>query len=586
MTKTKNKKYLDTTSKQSVTDVLNRYKSVKQPPLDLFDGIPRNIYDEIVDANVGEKAQLLLFYAKKLPWNKLSKQTLDLKKVRRILNQSHYGLIEVKERILKYLAALKFANETKATPPILCLMGNSGIGKTSILLSLAKALNQPLVTISSSIASNSSSLMGNKTEIGAISKALIKAKIRNPILLFDEIDKLNLEHDESSYADLLNIFDQKLNSHFKDNFLQFEFDLSQALIVTTANHLEEIPVILRDRLEIIELPAYSFSEKFHIAKYFLLKNIYSAYKGLNKNVLEISDEVIELLIKKYTFESGVREINRLLTQIAEEYLKQVALNNYFMRVKITPTNLHKWLKILPLKIYEVDHSDLPGVVNTLVYSYKGGLINSIQVNLSLTNKLEVFSNNLALVKKLIPIVQLVYSHIVLNANEYNLKQIQWNQVGLSVYIKTSTDTTLNPKQAVINDERDYGLALFAAILSNFKQIKINEQLSINGSIDLKGNVYGSDYLKQKITAAVNCDFKSVILAKSNKNDLTLIPKMIYKDLKIHFVATCLDCYKLLFKQLFNDEQQNLEALKTKRLTLPANNFVREEDGFIITSVHD
>lgn len=520
-------------NKYDVDTVLNRFSHVKYNKTQYVDNIPSTIHEATVDNPEVFK------YIKKLPWTKSAKLTMDLKKVRRILNQSHYGLKDVKELVIQYIAALKFANE-KISPPILCLIGNAGIGKTSILLSLAKALNTCLFTITPSMASSAGALMGvaNKHP-GAIVNELIKCQVNNPIIMFDEIDKLNLDHNESSYADLLNIFDPSLNKDYKDNFLQVPFNLSKAILVCTANEEEDIPEILRDRLYIVRLDNYSFSEKQHIAKHFLLKKIYAQYKGLTKKVLNFSNDVLDILIQDYTFESGVRQLNRLLVQIVQEYLAKTGLKGQFEKTVITKHNLKKWLKnVNKVDITNNEPSKECGVINNMISTNRGSMIKKIEVsvNKDYDGVIEVFTNNEELKTKATNLFKMCIDYLKINYNYFN---IQRDLLRHSFYLY------LDAKIQVKNLS-DCAVGIMMGLLSVLKEVKIPEQIAFSSGITLKGEILSTNYFKEKVTAGFNSKVRVMLFSKHQKDELNKIATNMQNETKIHFSNNIKDVYQYIF----------------------------------------
>lgn len=528
-----------------VENVLAKYEKTprKKDEINYVHNVPEEVYEHTF--NNKEVFEVV----SKLPWNKSAKITLDLKKVRRVLNESHYALKQVKELILQYVASLKFTT-TKATPPILCLVGNAGIGKTSILLSLAKALNTHLFTIGASLASHSSALMGvaNKNP-GAIIKELIKAKVNNPVILFDEIDKLNLDHNESSYADLLNLFDPSLNKAYKDNFIQVPFDLSKALFVCTANDVNKIPDILKDRLYLVYLDNYSFAEKHHIAKYFLIKHLYKQYKGLNKKLLNFSDEAISELITNYTFESGVRQLNRLLNRIIQEYLTKVGTKGHFFKLLINKKNLRKWLNNeIPLRTYENENFKHYGVANSIISNHRGSILAKVEASMLLYgNELKIFSKYENIRNEGIHLLNMIVSYIKANNEHFNL-DCDWFRCSFYVY--------LDDKIKTHKDLYDSSTSIFVALISSINKQKIDHRLGFSGNVSLKGELLGVDYFKERFTAGFNSGCKLMLFPKPNKDELFKIGTTM--DAKIHFSYDLRDVYKYAFEKEIIEVDENNE----------------------------
>lgn len=514
------------------------------------ENIPEHLYKKLLKR---ENSAKLISWAKELPWAKSAAPYFNLKRARQVLNESHYSLTDVKERVLKYLASVKFAKKD-ANTPILCLVGAPGIGKTSILYSVAKALKREMISFSPSIAGSALALMGStdatapNAEPGAIIKEFTNLKTNNPLLLFDEIDKLNLAHNDSAYATLLNIFDKQTNATFTDNYLQIPFNLSGCLIVATANDENEIPPILKDRLEIINLPNYTLQEKIHIARFFLLKQIYKSYYGLKKAFLNFTDEALSVLIKEYTFESGVRQLKRLLSQITETYLLKAATDEKFFKLTITERNLSKWLKNVPKIKYLSPENKHAGAVKTIHFLANQSVLNTIETTKIVNGGEDVEK------------VNFIQDNSALKTAFLKLKSA-FAQLGYFFTDELIINLVENYAQFEAKDE----LALAASILSVYEDTPITPELTFAATLNLNGDLLHLDAktLKPLIAATVEHNFKAIILPRANKNDLKLVPNYLQKAIKIYFCANLKEFCRLMLKQLYDSEQNLITTEKHK-----------------------
>lgn len=470
-----------------------------------------------------------------LPWSKYSEDETDIKKIREALDSTHYGLEKIKERITEYVAIKKRNPELKS--PIICLVGPPGVGKTSFAMGVAAALNKEFYKISVGGLNDSAELVGHrKTYIGAspgrIISGIRKCGTSNPILLIDEVDKLVKDYKGDPASALLDILDPEQNKEFVDNYIEEPFDLSKVLFILTANDEASIPSALIDRLEIIELSSYTEFQKIDISKKYLLPVIYNDHKVTSKEI-KISDDVIAEIIKKYTKESGVRELNRLLNTI----VRKIVVENYDEAIKVT-VKKNEIVKYLgQIKYDEATNITFneSGLVNGLAYTPFGGLVLPIEISsFEGEGKFEVTG---MLGKVMNESVNVALSYI--KANKDNLKINDY-------YFKTKDLHIHFLEGAVPKDGPSAGIAITSAIVSLLLNKKVDKTIAMTGEISLKGNVLKIGGLKEKIIGAYNNNIKTVIIPASNHADLEDVPEKVKEKINIVEVSTYTEVYNLIF----------------------------------------
>ena len=457
-----------------------------------------------------------------LPWNRRSIENNNSVEITKILNESHFGLTEIKERISEYVA-LKNNNEHLASP-IVCLVGPPGVGKTSIAMAIAKALNRKFYKISVGGLNDSTELIGSrKTYLGAmpgkIMQAIIKCDVKNPVILIDEVDKLVKDYKGDPAATLLEILDESQNCYFVDNYIEEPFDLSEVLFILTANEVDKIPNTLLDRLEIIEIGSYSIYEKIDIAKNYLLKSIFEEY---NVN-FKVSKEVLEYIVTKYTKEPGVRELKRLLERLVR---KTFVYENGMKSITINLANKYLGKEInnyLP-KIRDY------GIANTLAYTTLGGLTSHVEVaKCPGSGKLTITGNTGDILKES---VSLVRSFL---ASEY---EIDANSFDVHVHFMAS---------ALKKDGPSAGVSIAVAMLSLFEKKLIAGDIAFTGELSLKGEILPVGGLKEKLIAAAGEGIKTIYIPKANEMDLIDIPENVFNLVAINLVSNFSEIYDALFR---------------------------------------
>lgn len=471
-----------------------------------------------------------------LPWGIKTKDEEDLDKSREILNDSHYGLDKIKERIIEYIAVNKLTKENKT--PILCLVGPPGIGKTTLAFSIAKALNKNFVKISVGGVGDEAEILGHRrtyigAEPGRIINGMIKAKSMNPVFLIDEIDKMTKNINGDPESAMLEVLDKEQNKYFKDNFLEEEFDLSNVMFILTANDINNIPYPLLDRLEIIELSSYTKFEKLNIVKNLMFDKLLKNH-GLTKNNIEISDEVIFYIIENYTKEAGVRELERELSTIMRKIAKKVLTNPNTKEI-ITISNLNTYLGKEKYHIINNIKNEV-GVVNGLAYTPFGGTILPIEVSYYKGNGQIILTGSLGEVMK--ESAEIAIGYIKSNNKIFNIPDNFFSK----------NDIHINAVEGAVPKEGpSAGITLVTAIISSITNKKISDKIAMTGEISLKGNILPIGGLKEKAIGAYNSKIEKIYVPLENKNDLDEIPVEVKNNLNIKLVDDYIQVYDELFK---------------------------------------
>ncbi|RDY30511.1 endopeptidase La [Lachnotalea glycerini] len=460
-----------------------------------------------------------------MPWNKTSKDNTDLKYAKKILNDDHYGLEQVKERILEFLAVRILTN--KGQSPIICLVGPPGTGKTSIAKSVAKALGKEYVRISLGGVRDEAEIRGHRrTYIGAmpgrIAGGLKSAGVKNPLMLLDEIDKVSSDYKGDTSAALLEVLDSEQNNKFRDHYIELPLDLSEVLFIATANSLQTIPKPLLDRMEIIQVTSYTENEKEHIAKEHLVIKQLKKH-GLTTNQLTISDKALSSMIRYYTKEAGVRSLERKIGEICRKTARQILEKNK-KSVKITQVNLEKFLGKPQFSYDMANENDEVGIVRGLAWTSVGGDTLQIEVNvmpgkgeLQLTGQLGDVMKESA---------RAGISYIRSMSEKYNIKDSFFKENDIHIHI---------PEGAVPKDGPSAGITMATAMISAVTKTPVRADVAMTGEITLRGRVLPIGGLKEKILAAKNANIKTVLVPDKNRKDLDEISEEIKKDLEIIYV---------------------------------------------------
>jgi ATP-dependent Lon protease len=460
-----------------------------------------------------------------LPWDDYTEDSYDLKKAKKILDNDHYGMQKIKERILEYLAVLKLKGDMKS--PILCFLGPPGIGKTSLGKSIAAAINRKYVRVSLGGLHDESEIRGHrKTYIGAMPGRIIqsirKIKSSNPVMILDEIDKVGSDNRGDPSSALLEVLDPEQNNSFYDNYLELEYDLSRVLFIATANDISNIPAALRDRLEIIDLSGYAVEEKIEIAKRHLIPKQKEMH-GLKDYNFRLSDTVLEKIIQDHTRESGVRELDRQLASIMRFQAREVVSKGKY-KTTITAKDVEK---ILGKARYSNDlykTANMPGVAVGLAWTYVGGDILFIETQLSEGKGELKLTGNLGNVMKESASTALTY--LEANCKKVNIEPEVFNKKDIHIHV---------PEGAVPKDGPSAGITMLSALASAFTGRKIKPYLAMTGEITLRGQVLPVGGIKEKVLAAKRAGLKEIIMCWQNEKDVQEINQQYIKGIKFHYV---------------------------------------------------
>jgi len=460
-----------------------------------------------------------------LPWGEYTEDKYDLKKALKVLDADHYSMEKIKDRILEYLAVLKLKGDLKS--PILCFVGPPGIGKTSLGQSIANAVNRKYVRLSLGGLHDESELRGHrKTYIGAmpgrIIQSLRKVKTSNPVFILDEIDKIGKDFRGDPSSALLEILDPEQNSTFYDNYLEMEYDLSKVLFIATANSLNDIQPALRDRLEIIQLSGYSIEEKAEIAKRHLFPKQQKAH-GLENVSLKYSPAILQQIIKDYTRESGVRELDRQLASVMRSIAKEVAMND----LKSVTIDAALVVKALGKPKYSNDlyqKTNPPGVAVGLAWTYVGGEILFIESSLSKGKGGLTLTGNLGNVMK--ESASTALSYLKAHAEQYKIPHNKFEESNIHIHV---------PEGAVPKDGPSAGITMLSALTSAFTGRKVKPFLAMTGEITLRGQVLPVGGIKEKVLAAKRAGLKEIMMCEQNRKDVEEINPLFIKGLKFIYV---------------------------------------------------
>ncbi len=477
-----------------------------------------------------------------LPWNKTKSGKIDIKKAEKILNQDHYDLEDVKERILEYLAVQKRSSSKKG--PILCLVGGPGVGKTSLGRSIARALNRDFVRLSLGGVRDEAEIKGHRrtyigSRAGRIINSLRDAGSKNPVFLLDEVDKMSADFRGDPAAALLEVLDPEQNNNFTDHYLEIPFDLSRVLFVTTANVTNTIPAPLLDRMEVIELPGYTEYEKIKIAENYLLPRLYKDH-GISKEELQISTNAVKRVIQEYTREAGVRNLEKKLAALIRKITREI-VEGRDRKARITIKNVNKYLGI-PLQEFDRAKTEKKvGVATGMAYNQAGGDIIEIEVavvpgsgELNLTGSLgEVMKES----------AQAALTYIRSKHDRLDLPDKFYDRNDLHIHV---------PKGAVPKDGPSAGITIALAIASALTEQPVCGGYAMSGEISLRGQVLPVGGIKTKILAARRRGIKNIILPEKNKKNIEEIESEITKNLNIKFVKHMDQVLKLLLEEKENE----------------------------------
>jgi ATP-dependent Lon protease len=468
-----------------------------------------------------------------LPWNTLTEDRLDVDAAEAILNEDHYGLEKVKERILEYLAVLQLTKALKG--PILCLIGPPGVGKTSLAKSIARALNRKFVRFSLGGVRDEAEIRGHRrTYVGAMPGKIIQimkqAGTKNPVVLLDEIDKMSTDFRGDPSAALLEVLDPEQNCNFGDHYLEFTFDLSKVMFITTANTYHGIPRPLLDRMEIITISGYTEEEKLEIAKRHLLPKQLKEH-GLSEQNLFLPESTLRQIISNYTRESGVRGLERQLAAVCRKSARELVQTSK-RTVRVSKTNLQKLLGIPKYRHNLAEAVDQVGLATGLAWTEMGGDILLIEVTLVKGKGQLILTGKLGEVMR--ESAQAAFSHIRSRAREFGINDGVFEQYDLHIHV---------PEGAIPKDGPSAGITMATAMISALTNQPVRKELAMTGEITLRGRVLPIGGLKEKVLAAHRAGIKTVLVPKENEKDLEEIPANITHKVKLRLVESMDEVWK-------------------------------------------
>ncbi len=489
-----------------------------------------------------------------LPWHKKDKIDIDLNKALKILDEDHFGLDKVKERIIEFLAVQKRMEKIKG--PILCLVGPPGVGKTSLGKSIAKATNRQFVRISLGGIRDEAEVRGHRrTYIGSLPGKIIqmmkKAGTKNPLFLLDEIDKVGNDYRGDPSSALLEALDPEQNTTFNDHYLEVDYDLSDVMFVTTANTLNILPPLL-DRMEVIRIPGYTEDDKINIADKFLLPKAIKE-NGVKNGEMEIKDGTLKQIIRNYTRESGVRNLEREIFKVSRKVVKKI-VNSEEKKVEIDPKNLSDFLGIKKFKFGELENKDKVGIVTGLAWTEFGGEILKIEtVNMPGKGRMQITGKLGDVMQES---VKAAKSYVRSKSLDFGIIPPLFEKKDFHIHV---------PEGATPKDGPSAGIGMVTSIVSSITNIPVRRDLAMTGEVTITGQVLPIGGLKEKLLAAHRAGIKEVLIPKENEKDMADIPKKVKEDIKITLVEIVDDVLKIaLTKELKRVEWVEVDKISSEK----------------------
>ena len=472
----------------------------------------------------------------KLPYNKKTEDRKDLKKVRESLDSTHYGLDNIKDRVIEYLAVKQ--NTDNLRSPIICFVGPPGVGKTSFAKTVAKSLNRKVAKISVGGINDEAEIIGHRRAYvgsapGLIIQGIKKAGVNNPVFIIDEIDKMTKDIKGDPASSLLEVLDREQNKYFTDHYIEEEFDLSNVMFIATANYLSQIPDELRDRLEIIEFSSYTEFEKLDIARKHLIPNQLKEH-GLSDSKITFTDEAILSLIRNYTKESGVRELDRLIATIMRKIVKKIVVDKDKSKYVIDDKALEEYVGIKKYLYNDSEDNERIGIVNGMAYTEFGGDILPIEATMFKGKGELILTGSLGDI--MIESAKIALDYIKSNAKEFNvdLESLEKNNIHIHV-----------PEGAIQKEGPSAGVALTTSLISMLSNISISSKIAMTGEITLTGRVLPIGGLKEKVIGAYRARVNKIFIPRENEKDLKDIPEDIKNDIEFILVDNYMDIYNNL-----------------------------------------
>lgn len=499
-----------------------------------------------------------------LPWGSETDDCLDLDVAEDILDEDHYGLKNVKERIIEYLAVRQLANELKG--PILCLIGPPGVGKTSLAKSVARAMERNFVRISLGGVRDEAEIRGHRrTYIGALPGRIIQgmreAKSRNPVFLMDEIDKMSTDFRGDPSSALLEVLDPEQNHTFSDHYVEVPFDLSQVMFITTGNTSFNIPQALRDRMELIHIPGYTEEDKVEIARQYLIPKQIKE-NGLTDKNLELSEGAVRRIIREYTREAGVRNLERSISAICRKVAREVVKERY-NKVKLNRQNLQKYLGVPRYRYGSAEKQDEIGVATGLAWTESGGDLLSIEVTLMKGKGKMTLTGQLGEIMQ--ESAKAAMSYIRSRAETLQLEENFYEEVDIHIHV---------PEGAIPKDGPSAGIAMATALASAFTRIPIRKDVTMTGEITLRGRVLPVGGVKEKMLAAHRAGIKTMVMPAENRRDLSDIPQNVRRKVEVKLVEHMDEVLEMALTELVSksdkEEHRPEHAVREDDLDLPAN----------------